>query len=164
MSHLRVSKKGWCVVEFRGVRMDVCSLCRCTLKSTGQRRKLHGTSLTHVVAIPQEFIGELWTAASETLFHPEAFLCRPCMRNLEKLRKLRDLLRDKDDEIRQLMNRAMDAHGLVLGSAFSSPARSDRLLQPTWRVPLAQLVGWCSQHPSGSVLQLQLTQRVPLAQ
>ena len=119
--------------------MDVCSLCRCTLKSTGQRRKLHGTSLTHVVAILQEFVGELWTAASETLFHPEAFLCRPCMRNLEKLRKLGSLLRDKEDEIRQLVNRAMDAHGLVLGSAFSSPTGS--VGRPAFSTPVRKRSG-----------------------
>ena len=126
MSHLRVSKKRRCVVAFHAVdlvRMDVCSLRQCTLKSTGQRRKLHGTSLTHMVAILQEFVEELWTPASETLFHPEAFLCQPCVQNLEKLHKLRDDLRAKQNEIRQLVNCTMGAHGLVLGSVFSGSVR-----------------------------------------
>ena len=38
---LCVSKKGWCIVVFRAVdlvRMDVCLLCQCMLKSTDQRR------------------------------------------------------------------------------------------------------------------------------
>ena len=30
----------------------------------------------HMVAILKEFDGKLWTAATESLFHPEAFLCR----------------------------------------------------------------------------------------
>ena len=106
-----------CVVE-----MDVCSLCHCSLKSASQRRKLHGGSLKHVVSILQELVGELWIPATETLFHPEAFLCRPCVRNLENLCKLKEDLRDKEGEIRQMIDRAMDAHGLVRES-FSTPVR-----------------------------------------
>ena len=102
--------------------MDVCSLCQCSLKSASQRRKLHGGSLKHVVSILQELVGELWIPATETLFHPEAFLCRPCVRNLQKLCKLKEDLRDKEGEIRQLIDRAMDAHGLVQES-FSTPVR-----------------------------------------
>ena len=102
--------------------MDVCSLCQCLLKSARQRRKLHGGSLKHVVSILQELVGELWIPATETLFHTKAFLCQPCMRNLEKLCKLKEDLRDKEGEISQLIDRAMDAHGLVQES-FSTPVR-----------------------------------------
>ena len=41
MSHLCVSKKEWCVVVFCAVdlvRIDFCSLCQCTLKSTSHHR------------------------------------------------------------------------------------------------------------------------------
>ncbi len=44
------------------------------------------------------------------------------MRNLEKLCKLKEDLRDKEGEIRQLIDRAMDTHGLVRES-FSAPVR-----------------------------------------
>ena len=74
------------------------------------------------MSILQELVGELWIPATETLFHPEAFLCRPCVRNLEKLCKLKEDLRDKEGEIRQLIDRPMDAHGLVQES-FSTPVR-----------------------------------------
>ena len=46
------------------------------------------------------------------------------MRNLEKLCKLKEDLRDKEGEIRQLIDHAMDGHGLVRES-FSTPVVGD---------------------------------------
>ena len=64
-----------------------CLLCRSSLERANQRRKLHSDSTKHVLTILWEFVGELETAAIEILFHPEAFLCRPCVRNVEKVQK-----------------------------------------------------------------------------
>lgn len=118
--------KRWCVascIQVGLLGMDVCLLCRCVLKSASQRRKLHGDSMMHVVAVLHELVGEhVWTPATETLFHLEEFLCRPCVRSLEKPRKLKDELQAKESEIRKLLDSAMDEHGLFRWS-FSTPVR-----------------------------------------
>ena len=89
--------------------MDVRSLCWCVLKSTSQRRKLHGNSLKHMVTILQEFVGDTRPKLCSIL---KCFSVN-LVRNLEKLRKLKDDLQDEEGEIRQLVDRTMDSHGLV---------------------------------------------------
>ena len=56
-----------CVDVFAVCEMDACLLCRSTPKSISQWRKLHSNSLKHVVVNLQEVVGELWTAATETV-------------------------------------------------------------------------------------------------
>ena len=143
-----------CVVE-----MDVCSLCQCSLKSASQRRKLHGGSLKHVVSILQELVGELWIPVTETLFHPEAFLCRLCVRNLEKLCKLKEDLQDKEGEIRQLIDHAMDAHGLVQESRGRSPGSPP----PAWvaaRNSPSSLLPWTTLTSSPSLQRADTRKRI----
>ena len=65
-----------------------CLLCRSSLeRAINQRRKLHSDSTKHVLTTFREFVGELETSAIEFIFHPKAFLCRPCVRNIEKVQK-----------------------------------------------------------------------------
>lgn len=52
--------------------------------------------MKHVLTILKELFGECWRVpATETLLHPEEFVYRPCVRNLEKLHKLKDNVRDE---------------------------------------------------------------------
>ena len=60
---------------------------------------------------------------TEILLLPDAFLCRPCVRSLEKLCKLKEELGDKEREIRQLVDCAMGVHALVCGKVTTSPFR-----------------------------------------
>ena len=73
-----------------------------------------------------EFSGALETPATETLSHSKAFLYRPCVRNVEKLQKLRGDLREKETEIRQQIYRLVQAHGLE-----QAPSRQDEPEQGT---------------------------------
>ena len=63
-----------------------CLLCRSSLERANQHQKLHSDSTKHVLTIFGEVVGELETAIIKIIFHSEAFLCRPCVRNIEKLR------------------------------------------------------------------------------
>ena len=58
--------------------------------------KLHSDSTEHVLPILLEFSSTLHSSATETIFHSEAFVCRPCVRSMETLQKLRADPRDKD--------------------------------------------------------------------
>lgn len=103
----------------------MCSLCQSAVKAK-ERRKLHSDSTKHVLPVLLEFSGALETPATETLFHSKAFLCRPCVRNVEKLQKLRGDLREKETEIRQQIDRLVQAHGLE-----RAPSRQDEPEQGT---------------------------------
>lgn len=97
----------------------VCCFCRSLLK-TKERRKLHSDSTKHVVPVLLEFAGNLETQATETIFHPQAYLCRPCLRNIEKLQQLRDDLLTKESQIKQQMGRVLEVHGLARVSSAGS--------------------------------------------
>ena len=90
----------------------VCCLCR-SLLQTKERRKLHSDSTKHVVPVLLEFAGSHGTQATRTVFHPQACLCRSCLRSIEKLQQLRDDLQAKENQIKQQMGRVLESHGLA---------------------------------------------------
>ena len=90
--------------------VEMCSLCQTTLKQK-ERRKLHSDATKHVLPTLLEFCSTLQTPATETIFDSEAFLCRPCVRSIEKLHKLRADLREKETEIKQKIDRVVEAQG-----------------------------------------------------
>ena len=87
--------------------------CLCwSLLKTKECRKLHSDSMKHFVPVLLEFAGNLETQANQSIFHPQAYLCRQCLRNIEKLQQLRDDLLTKENQIKQQMGRVLEAHGL----------------------------------------------------
>ena len=73
----------------------MCSLRQSTLKEK-EHRKLHSDSTENVLPILLEFSSTLHSSATETIFHSEKFVCRPCVRSIETLQKLRADPQDKD--------------------------------------------------------------------
>ena len=71
----------------------------------------------------------------------------PCVWNLEKLRNFRDDLRDKENEneIRQLVNCVMDAHGLVTAQMLlqlgSSAAMEADIIAEGFREGYVSVIG-----------------------
>ena len=65
-----------------------------------QRRKLHSALLTHVRRILEELLCEL--SKSPTAIAPQfcmkTQLCQPCIKNVERLKKLRKDVREKEKE------------------------------------------------------------------
>ena len=75
----------------------MCSLCQSTLKKK-EHRKLHSDSTEHVLPIMLEFSGTLQSSSDgnhRSLKFSKCF-CRPCVRSIETLQKLRADPRDKD--------------------------------------------------------------------
>ncbi len=88
-----------------------CLVCR-TAVNPKDRRKIRSPSTEHVIPILSEFIGELNPPSTNTILHDGAFLCRPCLRSLEKLRKLRQEVKFKETELRQQMDKVGHVYGL----------------------------------------------------
>ncbi len=75
------------------------------------RRKVHSPFTGHVIPVLDEFVSQLRPLSTEIVLGASAFLCRLCVRNVEKLLKLRDDVM-KEAELRQLVDRVGEAYGL----------------------------------------------------
>ncbi len=86
----------------------VCLLCRSSAKPK-DRRKVHSPSTGHIIPVLDEFLSQLRPLSTEIVLAASAFLCRPCVRNVEKLLKLREDVMKKEAEL--LVDRVGEAYG-----------------------------------------------------
>ena len=89
----------------------VCILCAHTLARLENRRKLHSPASKHIFPLLSGLVEEMYPHAVETIIHPKSFVCRPCLRGLEKLRTLREDV-EKKEEVRMQVKHAGEAYGL----------------------------------------------------
>ena len=59
-----------------------------------------------------ELLAEFYPDSVSVMLPPHSWLCRPCARNLEKLKSLRDELNRKEAELRGQVNAIGKLHGL----------------------------------------------------
>ena len=125
----------------------MCSLCQSTLKEK-EHRKLHSDSTEHVLPILLEFprVHFSHQRRKPSIFQiSEAFLCRPCVRSIETLQKLRADPRDKDflqSSIISLVKRhARDTLCNLIGFT-NIPATLKNLENVTRRTPPPPKIVW----------------------
>ena len=81
-----------------------------------RRRSLHTAANHGVVSAVSEIVDGLFGRSSVSVILPsEASLCRPCLRSVEKLVKIRKEVLEKEEEIRQKVKQAGLACGLSQG-------------------------------------------------
>ncbi len=81
---------------------------------TTERRKLFSPSTEHV----RPFMKVLFEEHQKTLetLEPEAFVCRSCLRSVEKLKKLREDTSTKENELKEQIER-------IHGSSQGTPSK-----------------------------------------
>ena len=94
-----------------GRELPVCLLCRVSVKAK-DRRKIHSATTGHVIPVLNEFVSELGLLSTDPVIHANAFLCRPCLRSVENLIKLREDVKKKEAELRQQMDKVREAYRL----------------------------------------------------
>ena len=88
----------------------ICCLCR---EGLDRRRSLHTAANLSIVSTVSHIVENIFGGSSVGVVLPlEASLCRPCLRSVEKLLKLRKEVAEKEDDIRQKVKRAGLARGL----------------------------------------------------
>ena len=81
--------------------MADCVVCLTSLEPT-KRRKLYSASGTCVLTVLQEFVGRVFPGATTSVIpadHAQAFVCRPCFSQLEKILKTRQTLSQLETEL-----------------------------------------------------------------
>ncbi len=85
----------------------------CTLGGPVRRRPLHSDANRHVVPVLAGLVNEiLGSIAANTVLPPGSGVCRPCLRRVEKLMKLREDLELENERLCQHLKRAGEACGL----------------------------------------------------
>ena len=85
-----------------------CVLCKATSKPA-TRHLVHSSRNEHLRVILEEFVTEFYPDSVSVMLPPHS---RPCARNLEKLKSLRDELNRKEAELRGQVNVVGKLHGL----------------------------------------------------
>ena len=73
---------------------------------------MHSSRNEHLKVILEEFVANFYPDLVSVMLPPHSWLCRPCARNLEKLKSLRDELNRKEAELRGQVNAVGKLHGL----------------------------------------------------
>ena len=85
-----------------------CVLCKATTKPA-TRHLVHSFCNEHLTLVLKEFVAEFYPDSVSVMLPPHS---RPCARNLEKLKSLRDEFNRKEAELRGQGNAVEKLHGL----------------------------------------------------
>ena len=90
-----------------------CSVCCCLpLQKSSDRRKLHSPATSPVFSVLGQMTTEVFPGCVETVFESDAYLCKPCVRAVEKLIKTRESVQKQEKELREKIICAGRAKGL----------------------------------------------------
>ena len=78
-----------------------CSLCCLSLQKSSDRRKLHSPATAPVFSVMSQMTTDLFPGCVEAVFVSDAYLCKPCVRTVEKLIKTRESAQKQEEELRQ---------------------------------------------------------------
>ena len=98
-----------------------CWLCKVELPKYSDRRRI--LSSTHVVTVLEGFLLQIQSSSKTQprIIGQSAILCRPSNRDVERLAKLRDDVKEKEENIRQRVKRVWE--GFSKGNVGGSSAR-----------------------------------------
>ena len=91
-----------------------CVFCSCRLARSDQRRRLFSASSEHFLPLIRALVAKLYgsDAAVTSLLPDTSYLCRSCVRALEKLVKAKQDVRQMEAKLRQQLQQAADTRGL----------------------------------------------------
>ena len=92
-----------------------CSLCCQDLRNPRERRVLHNPATAPVWSVVSAVATELFPGGVETIFPCKAYLCKLCVRTVEKLIRLRESVCKEENELKGKVSRAGEAKGLCHG-------------------------------------------------
>lgn len=92
--------------------MASCVVCLRLLEKTSDRRRLHSVSTKKVHSVWKEVVAGVFPNAVDAFLPVDAYLCRPCMRLVEKLTKVKQDARYQEQELMERIKRAGEARGL----------------------------------------------------
>jgi len=91
-----------------------CSLCCRLLPGAGERRVLHSASTVPVWSVLCRTATELFPGNVETVFPCKSYLCKPCVRGVEKLIKLKEDVLREEQQLREKVTRAGEGKALTV--------------------------------------------------
>ena len=107
-----------------GCEAPSCALCSSALLNATQRTLLHSKKTCHVLRTLCAVAAELFTdSGGDAIFPHGSYLCRACVRAVEKVINLRKSLEDAEKTIIEGISQAGEAKGLSAGLA--QPGKHD---------------------------------------
>ena len=84
-----------------------CLLCQ-KVEKARERRVIRSSQ--NASSILLQYMSDLQPSSRTAILHDGAVMCRPCLRSVEKLHKLKEETKKLDDDIRQKMERVMEPY------------------------------------------------------
>jgi len=99
-------------------RSPSCCLCARLLHKAGERRVLRSPATSHISNAIKHVAAELFPGSVDVLFPSNAYLCKVCVRSVEKLLRLRENLKKEEQDFRARLTSVGEKKGLSASSHF----------------------------------------------
>ena len=92
---------------------SVCGLCTEAITHSYEAKKLHSSRNAHALSILKNLLAELSHAAAlEQLFPGDVYLCRTCLRRLEKFQSTKQDLKAIHEKLDECLKALIEAKGI----------------------------------------------------